>query len=52
MLVRLSEQVRPDGTVFVRATLPVNPLTAATVIVELASRLVNTVEVVGFALIV
>ncbi len=37
MLVGLKEQVRPAGdTVEVRATVPVNPFTGATVIVDVA----------------
>jgi len=52
MLVGLSEQIRPVGLVFVRITLPVKPSIPATVIVELASLFANTVELVGFALMV
>ena len=46
-LVGLKEQVRPVGTVSVRLTVPLKPLTATTVIVEFASRFASTVELVG-----
>jgi hypothetical protein len=49
MLTGFSEQVRPVGTVSVRLTVPVKPLMAMTVIVELASPLVSTAELVGLA---
>jgi hypothetical protein len=49
MLVALNEHVRPAGTVWVRLTVPLKPLTAVTVIVEFASRFVSTAELVGFA---
>jgi hypothetical protein len=49
MLTGFSEQVRPVGTVSVRLTVPVKPLIAMTVIVELASLLVSTAALVGLA---
>lgn len=49
MLVGLSAHVRPVVTVLVRLTVPLKPLTAATVIVEFASRFTSTVELVGLA---
>ncbi len=49
MLVGLKEHVRPVGTVSVRLTVPLKPLTATAVIVEFASRFASTVEVVGLA---
>lgn len=52
MLLGVREQVRPVGTVSVRLTVPLKPLTAATVIVELASRFVRTAELAGLALMV
>ena len=46
-------QVRPAGeTVEVRATVPVKPLTGATVIVELAAAPARTVTLVGLAVTV
>jgi len=52
MLVGLNAQLRPvDGeTATVRATVPVNPLTGATVIVEVAVPPTNVLAVVGLAL--
>ncbi len=47
MLAGLSEQARPAGTVSVRATVPVKPFTAVTVIVELASLPAKTVALLG-----
>lgn len=41
----IAPQVRPDGTVSVRLTVPVNPLTAVMVIVEVAD--VPTVTAAG-----
>ena len=35
-------QVRPDGTVSVKLTVPANPLRAVTVIVEVADVLIRT----------
>lgn len=51
-LLGLKEQVRPAGTVSVRPTVPLKPLTAATAIVEFARRFVRTVELAGIVLIV
>jgi hypothetical protein len=51
-LLGLKEQMSPVGTVSVKVTGPLKPLTAATVIVEFASRFVSTVELVGLALMV
>jgi hypothetical protein len=48
-MVGLKVQVRPVGIVSVRLTVPLKPLMAVTVIVELASRFVSTAEPVGFA---
>ena len=46
-------QVNPAGdTVEVRATVPVKPLTGATVIVELAAAPARTVTLVGLAVTV
>ena len=46
-------QVRPAGeTVEVRATVPVNPLSGATVIVEAAEAPATTVTLVGLAVTV
>ena len=46
-------QVRPAGeTVEARATVPVKPLTGATVIVELAAAPARTVTLVGLAVTV
>jgi len=50
MLVGPREQLRPVGTVLDSVTVPVNPLIADTVIVELASLLAKTAEEAGFAL--
>jgi len=52
MLVGLREQVRPAGNVSIRLTVPLKPLTAATVIVEFASLFVSTSELVGLAAMV
>jgi hypothetical protein len=53
MLVGVRVQVRPAGeTVEVRATVPVKPLTGATVIVEVAATPTLTLAVVGLALTV
>jgi hypothetical protein len=53
MLVGLRVQVRPAGeTADVRATVPVNPLTGATVIVDVPTALTFIVIVVGLAAIV
>ena len=53
MLVGLSVQVRPAGeTAEVRATVPVNPWTGATVIVEVAVAPDTTVALVGLAVTV
>ncbi len=50
MLVGLRVQVNPVGdTVDVRATVPVNPFTGATVIVEVAVTPATTVALVGLA---
>ncbi len=50
MLVGESVQVRPAGEIEeVRATVPVNPLTGATVIVEVAATPTLTLAVVGLA---
>jgi len=50
MLVGESVQVRPEGEIEeVRATVPVNPLTGATVIVEVAATPTLTLAVVGLA---
>ena len=43
ILVGLNEpQVSPDGTVSVKLTVPVNPLTGATVTVEVAELSIST----------
>jgi len=43
ILVGLKEpQVRPEGTVSVKLTVPENPLTGATSIVEVATVLITT----------
>ena len=53
MLVGLKLQVRPAGeTVEVNATVPVNPLTGATVMVEVAVAPASTVTLVGLAVTV
>ncbi len=53
ILVGVRVQVRPAGeTVDVRATVPVNPLTGATVIVEVAAVPTLTATVVGLAVTV
>ena len=53
MLVGLRVQVRPAGeTDDVSATVPVNPLTGATVIVEVAVALATAVTLVGLAVTV
>jgi len=53
MLVGLRVQVSPAGeTVDVRATVPVNPLTGATVIVDVPTALAFIVIVVGLAVTV
>ncbi len=53
MLVGLNEQVRPAGeTVEVNATVPVNPFTGATVIVEVAVAPARTLTLVGLAVTV
>jgi len=50
ILVGVRVQVRPAGdTEEVRATVPVNPLTGATVIVEVATTPALTATVVGLA---
>ncbi len=50
ILLGVRVHVRPDGeTDDVRATVPVNPLTGATVIVEVAAALARTVALVGLA---
>jgi hypothetical protein len=49
IIVGLREQVRLEGTASVRLTVPLKPLTAETVMVEFASLLASTVELVGFA---
>jgi len=50
MLLGVSVQVKPEGeTVLVRATVPVNPLIGATVMVEVAETPAFTVTVVGLA---
>ena len=50
MLVGVSVQVRPErDTELVRATVPVNPLIGATVIVEVAAIPALTVAVTGLA---
>ena len=50
MLLGVSVQVKPEGdTVLVRATVPVNPLIGATVIVEVAATPAFTVTAVGLA---
>jgi hypothetical protein len=48
-LLGLREQERPTGTTSVRLTVPLKPLIAVTVIVELASCFVDTAALVGFA---
>ncbi len=53
MLVGVRVQVRPAGdTVEVRATVPVKPLTGATVIVDAAAAPARTVTLVGLAVTV
>ncbi len=53
MLVGVRVQVRPAGeTVEVRATVPVNPLTGATVMVEAAAVPALTLTLVGLAVTV
>ncbi len=53
MLVELNEQLRPAGDIVeVRATVPVNPLTGATVMVEVAVAPARMVTVVGLAVTV
>ena len=54
MLVGLRVAVRPvDGlTVAVRLTVPLNPLTGVTLIVDVPDELVETVRLVGLAVIV
>jgi hypothetical protein len=53
MLIGLRVQVSPAGdTVDVRATVPVNPLNGATVIVDVPTALTFIVMVVGLATIV
>jgi hypothetical protein len=50
MLAGVKEQVRPAGTVSLRLTVPLKPLTAPTVIVEFANRFVSTAALAGVAL--
>jgi hypothetical protein len=51
MLVGLSVQVKPAGeTELVSATVPVNPFTGATVMVEVAAAPTTTLVEVGLAL--
>jgi hypothetical protein len=53
MLVGVRVQVRPAGdTVEVRATVPVNPFTGATVMVEVAALPALAAAVVGLAVTV
>jgi len=52
MLVGLRVAVRPAEALAVRATVPVNPLTGATVIVAVADAPAFTVKVVGLAVMV
>ena len=53
MLVGLDVQERPEGeTLEVRATVPVNPLTGATVIVDVAAAPAKALTLVGLALTV
>jgi hypothetical protein len=52
MLDGVREHVRPAGTVMLRVTVPLKPLTAPTVIVEFASRFVSTAALAGVALTV
>ena len=53
MLVGLRVQVRPAGeTVDVRATVPVNPLRGATVIVDVPAAPARTATLVGLAVTV
>jgi hypothetical protein len=39
----IAPQVRPEGEVSVKETVPANPFTAVTVIVEVADRVTSTV---------
>ena len=48
MFARLREHVRPAGTVFDMVTLPMNPLMAEIVMVELANLFARTVVLAGF----
>ena len=53
MLAGINVQVKPAGeTDDVRATVPVNPLTGATVIVEAAAAPARTLTLVGLAVTV
>ena len=53
MLAGVSVQVKPAGaTELVKATVPVKPLTGATVIVEVAAAFARAVAVVGLAVTV
>jgi hypothetical protein len=53
MLVGVNVQVKPAGdTAEVRATVPVNPFTGATVIVEVAAAPTVVVTAVGLAVTV
>ena len=53
MLVGLRVQVKPAGdTELVRATVPVKPLTGATVIVDVAAVPALTLTLTGFAVTV
>ncbi len=53
MLVGVRVQVRPAGdTVEVNATVPVNPFTGATVMVEAAAAPASAVTLVGLAVTV
>ncbi len=53
MLLGVRVQVSPAGeTVDVRATVPVNPLTGATVIVEVPAAPASTLTLVGLAVTV
>jgi len=53
MLVGVRVQVRPAGeTVEVRATVPVNPFTGATVMVDVAAAPARAVTLVGLAVTV
>ena len=52
MLPGLIEAVRPEDGLVVRVTVPVNPLTGATVIVDVPVAPTLTVMVVGLAVMV